>query len=75
MAQYSNSTAEVRAYIDRMVRFSGDVVPRLSQEDENVKGLIQRLREQEWQQLGGLGCVPRVLRGIATPHLSYLPFP
>jgi hypothetical protein len=57
MAQYTNSTAEVRAYIDRMVRFSGELVPRLSQEDENVSGLIQRLREQEWQQLSRLGWV------------------
>lgn len=57
MAQYTNSTAEVRAYIDRMVRFSGELVPRLSQEEENVSGLIQRLREQEWARLSRLGWV------------------
>lgn len=57
MAQYANSSAEVRAYIDRMVRFSGELVPRLSQEDENLTGMVQRLREQEWAQLSRLGWV------------------
>jgi len=55
MTQYSNSTAEVRSYIDRMMKLSGDVFPRLSLEDEHVLGRIRRLREEEMAELARLG--------------------
>lgn len=55
MTQYSNSTAEVRCYIDRMMKLSGDVFPRLSLEDEHVLGRIRRLREEEMAELARLG--------------------
>lgn len=55
MAQYSNSSAEVRNYIDRMMKLSGDVFPRLSLEDEHVLGRIRRLREEEMAELTRLG--------------------
>lgn len=55
VSQYRNSSAEVRGYIDRMVRFSSDVFPKLSIEDDNVKGFVKRLREEEKKLLGRLG--------------------
>lgn len=55
MTQYLNSTAEVRGYIDRMMHISSDVFPRLSMEDDQVRGLVQRLREEEVAKLARLG--------------------
>jgi hypothetical protein len=55
MTQYLNSTAEVRGYIDRMMHISSDIFPRLSMEDDQVRGLVQRLREEEVAKLARLG--------------------
>lgn len=55
MSQYMNSTTELRNFLERMVSFSGDLVPRLTHEDEQVSGIVSRLREQQRTRMSGLG--------------------
>lgn len=55
MATYTNSTVELRNFIERMVSFSGDLLPRLSLEEEHISGLVAKLREQQRNRMSSLG--------------------